>query len=186
MKVAAFVVLLSACTVGDVGPIGGPADDDDTPPADAAPPVITGSVQITFTTNTRNGQFAPANVVAVWAETVAGFTMTIDRHSQVRTQHLVAWVQAAGPGDTDAVTGATRLNHTTPVTLTWDLKDGAGAEVPDATYTVRMEMAEDNSTTAAQNNQGTFTFVKGPAPQMQTGLTNGGFSNVSLNYTPKP
>jgi flagellar hook assembly protein FlgD len=72
------------------------------------------------------------------------------------------------------------------VTLTWDLKDGAGAEVPDDTYTVRMEMAEDNSTQPAQNNQGTFTFIKGAAPEMQTGLTNGGFDNVSIMYTPKP
>ena len=186
MRFASIILLLTACTVGEISTGGTPGDDDDSPPADSAPPAVTGSVQISFTSTTRNGQFAPANVVAVWAERAGAFVVTIDRHSQVRTQHLVGWIQQAGNGDNDAVSGATRLNHATPITLTWDLKDGAGAEVPDDTYTVRMEMAEDNSTQPAQNNQGTFTFIKGAAPEMQTGLANGGFENVSIMYTPKP
>ena len=49
-----------------------------------------------------------------------------------------------------------------------------------------MEVSDTNATAAGQNNQGTFTFVKGAQPQMQTGLTNGGFSNVSINFTPAP
>lgn len=66
----------------------------------------------------------------------------------------------------------------------WNLKDRAGALVPDGTYTVRMESTDLNANTAAQNNQGTFTFVKGPAPQNQTGLTNGGFTDVSIVFMP--
>ena len=57
---------------------------------------------------------------------------------------------------------------------------------PDGTYTIRMEASDTNATTAGQNNQGTFTFVKGAAPQMQTGLSNGGFTNVTINFTPAP
>jgi len=50
----------------------------------------------------------------------------------------------------------------------------------------------DSAVAAASNDQGTFTFVKGPQPQMQTGLTGGGFTNVcgggyyrvTINFTP--
>jgi hypothetical protein len=44
-----------------------------------------------------------------------------------------------------------------------------------------MEMADSNATTAGQNKQGTFTFVNGSTPQNQTGLSNGGFSNVTID-----
>jgi hypothetical protein len=56
--------------------------------------------------------------------------------------------------------------------------------IPDGTYTVHMEVADTNAISATQNNEGTFTFVKGPQAQMQTGLSNGGFTNVSINFTP--
>ena len=144
-----------------------------------------GTVTITFTTTPVGGQYAPRNVVAVWIQSPGGtFVKTIGRWANVRKQHLVAWTTAAGPNDADAVSGATRLNHTTPLTVTWNLLDKAAATVPDGTYTIRMELTDLNANTAAQNNQGTFTFVKGPQAQVQTGLTNGGFTNVSINFDP--
>jgi hypothetical protein len=86
--------------------------------------------------------------------------------------------------DADAVSGATRTSHTAPLTVTWDVKDRQNALVSDGTYTIRMEVADQNSTAANQNNQGTFTFVKSAQPQMQTGLSGGGFTNVSIQFTP--
>jgi uncharacterized protein (TIGR03382 family) len=47
-----------------------------------------------------------------------------------------------------------------------------------------MELADSNATTPAQNHQGTFTFVKGATAQMQSALSNGGFTNVSINIDP--
>ncbi|HWO24894.1 MAG TPA: MYXO-CTERM sorting domain-containing protein [Kofleriaceae bacterium] len=135
---------------------------------------------------------AIALVVVAWilgaaapaAEAQAPFVKTVGRWSAVRTQYLLSWRQGAGLNDVDAVTGPTRLNHTQPLTITWNLQDRQGAVVPDGQYKVRMELAEANSQTPAQNNQGTFTFTKGPAPQNQTNLANGGFTNVSLNFNP--
>jgi hypothetical protein len=145
----------------------------------------TATLQVTVTTTPRGGTYAPQNVVAIWIENQAGtFVKTIGRWANVRREHLVAWTQKAGPADADAVSGATRLNHTASLTLSWNLQDRQNALVPDGTYTVRMELADQNSTTAGQNHQGTFTFVKGGEPQIQTGLTNGGFTNVSLTFTP--
>jgi MYXO-CTERM domain-containing protein len=80
------------------------------------------------------------------------------------------------------VSGATIQDHTQPLTVTWDLKDRAGAIVPDGTYTIRMELADDNTTLPAQNHQGTFTFVKGPTAQTQTNLSNGGFINTTITF----
>jgi hypothetical protein len=146
----------------------------------------TASLTVTLTTSpTPNAVYQPNHVLAVWVVDGAGKIMkTINRYSDVRTGSLVAWGQAAGTNDVDAVSGATRTSHAAPVTATWNLVSRQGTVVPDGTYTVRMEVADTNATTTGQNNQGTFTFVKGPQPQMQTGLSNGGFTNVSISFTP--
>ena len=150
-----------------------------------SPTTEAATLTATFTTTPNGGQFAPNHVVAVWVEGTGGtFVKTIGRWSAVRTGSLIAWNLKAGAADADAVSGATIATHATPLTLTWDLKDRAGQLVPDGTYTVRMELADSNAATAAQNRQGTFTFVKGANAQMQSGLTNGGFTNVSLNFDP--
>src|SRR5262245_28461168 len=128
-------------------------------------------VSITVTTTpvpAPNNQFSPRNVMAAWIEGPGGaFVKTIDRHSDVRTSDLVAWLAKAGPTDVDAVTGATRQNHTAALTMTWDLRDRIGALMPDGTYTIRMEVSESNATQLGQNRQGTFTFVKSATPQRQ-------------------
>ena len=151
----------------------------------AAPTSEAATLTATFTTTPNGGQYAPNHVVAVWVEGAGGtFVKTIGRWSATRTSSLIAWNQKAGATDVDAVSGATIATHATPLTVTWNLTDRQGATVPDGTYTIRMELADSNATTTAQNHQGTFTFVKGASPQMQSGLTNGGFTNVSLNFDP--
>lgn len=189
---ACLALVLSACVVGDLTPLEEDPGPQDPQPQDPGPQDPgtgggggTAQVRITATTTTKGGQFAPANVVAVWIEDAQGnFVKTIDRWSAVRTQYLLDWTAAAGPGDTDSVSGASRLDHNTPLQITWKLKDGNQQLVPDGTYTVRMESTESNSTSIAQNNEGTFTFIKGASAQMQTGLSNGGFTNVSIEFTP--
>ncbi|MCX5747151.1 MAG: DUF2271 domain-containing protein, partial [Proteobacteria bacterium] len=159
------------------------------PTVDAAPGG-TGSLVVTFTSSPTaggGGQYAPKNVDAVWIEgpTAGVFVKTIGRWAATRKGSLVAWKTAAGVNDADAVSGATQATYATPhTTMAWDLKNIAGTVIPDGTYTVRMESTDLNANTAGQNNQGTFTFVKGPTAQNQTGLTNGGFSNVTITFTP--
>jgi hypothetical protein len=150
----------------------------------------TASAEVTILATTGpvpapNNTYAPANVVVVWVEDQAGtFVATLDRHAAVRKPHLVAWLAKAGAGDNDAVSGASRPNNAAPLSMTWDLRDRAGNLVADGTYTIRMELAEENSTTAAQNNQGTFQFVVSATAELQTGLANGGFTNVSIDFQP--
>lgn len=150
-----------------------------------APDGVAGTVSITLTTTPNGGSYAPKHVVAVWIQNQGGtFVKTIGRWAATRKSSLVAWNTAAGANDADAISGATIATHTAPLTLTWNLLDKASAEVPDGTYTVRMELADSNSSTAGQNHQGTFTFVKGATAQTQTALTNGGFTNVSIDFNP--
>lgn len=152
----------------------------------AAVPAWGESLQLTVTTTQGTGNYAPRNIVAVWVEDQGGtFVKTIGRWANTRKQHLVAWQAKAGANDADAVSGATRQNHATPLTITWDLKNKANAIVPDGTYTIRMESTDLNANQAAQNHQGTFTFVKGAAAQTQNNLSNGGFTNVTITYDPQ-
>jgi hypothetical protein len=142
-------------------------------------------ITVTATTTPAGGPYAPRNVVAVWVQDSAGtFIKTIQRWSAGRTQYLLAWRALAAQNDVDAVSGATRPNHNTPLSITWDLKDRAGNVVPPGTYTIRMEVADSDATSTAQNNEGTFTFVRSAAPQVQTGLTNGGFNSVTIDFEP--
>ncbi len=189
---ACVSVLLSACVVGDVTDLPNDPDPQDPAPQDPVPQdpepeAPTGTLKITATTTTKGGEFAPNNVVAVWVESEAGaFVKTIDRWSQVRTASLLDWTAKAGAADTDSVSGASRLNHNTPLSITWKLKDRAKQPIVDGTYTIRMESTESNAVSQADNNEGTFTFIAGAAPQLQTGLASGGFTNVTIEFTPPP
>lgn len=151
----------------------------------ASPALAQGTLTVTYTTQSHGGPYAPAHCIVVWIEDQGGgFVKTIDRWAGVRKQHLVAWTQKAGAADADAVSGATLSSHTQPLTKTWDLRNRQGQEIADGTYTIRMELADSNATQTAQNAQGTFTFMKSPAGFNQTGLSNGGFTNVSIVYAP--
>jgi hypothetical protein len=150
-----------------------------------APPSGVGTLRIVATSSAGNGQYAPRNVVAIWIEGPGGaFVKTAGRWAAARRQHLVAWTTAAGAADADAVSGATRQNHVTPLDVTWNLQNRQGQVVPDGMYTVRMESTDLNANTAGQNHQGTFTFVKSATAQNQTALSNGGFSTVAITFTP--
>ncbi|HEX5057876.1 MAG TPA: DUF2271 domain-containing protein [Kofleriaceae bacterium] len=188
LRTALLLSLLAACDVGSVLNEGGAQPDaSGGGRMDSSGPVGTARLNVTLTTSqTATPVYQPANVLAVWVEDANGKIMkTIGRYADLRAIALVAWGQKAGTNDVDALSGATRTSHTDPVTLTaWDVTNRQGQVIPDGTYTVRMEVSDTNAITTTANNQGTFTFVKGPNPQMQTGLSNGGFTNVSISYTP--
>ena len=163
-----LIVALLACVAPFVGATDASAD----------------SLKVTVTTTPKGARYAPKNVVAIWVESADGkFQKTIQRWGSRRISHLVGWRAKAGTTDADAVSGATRGSHATPLTMTWDLKNKAGTLVPDGMYTIRMELADGDSVTATQNNQGSFTFNKNGTSSMTTGGSNGGFTNVAIAYT---
>jgi hypothetical protein len=127
--------------------------------------------------------FAPKNVVGVWIEDSQGaFVRTIGRWAGVRKGDLVAWTAKAGANDVDAVSGATRPDHTQPLTVTWDMTARGGGAVADGVYTIRMELSDRNATMASNNNQGTFTFNRNGTASTQNTM-GGGFNGISIQYS---
>ena len=145
-------------------------------------------LEVSFTTRpTPNGRYAPRNVVAVWVEDSNGnFVSTLMRFGSKRAKYLRAWNAVATDVSRianmpDVITGATRRTHGT-LTALWDLKDVNGFEVPDGSYTVRMELTDHNSSSASANNEGLVTFEKNGVSVEQTGMSNGNFDNISVFY----
>lgn len=169
------VLVLAGCSsIGDSAPDG---------PTGGSP----GTLVLAYSSTPSGGQFSPLNCSVAWIESPGGTLIkTIDRKCGIRSVYLIAWgTKSGGEGaDVDAVTGGSRVDHATPISITWDLRDRLGGIVADDTLTIRMESTEGNATSAAQNNQGAFTFTKGSQVVEERDLSNGGFVDLSLTYTP--
>jgi hypothetical protein len=148
--------------------------------ANAATP---GQLDVTVTTSTANGSYAPENIVAFWIQDSSGkFVKSMLVLANKRKADLTNWVTATPIGNSiDATTGATQSSHATR-TGKWKGTSLAGAVMPDGTYTVKMEMTEGNS----GSRVGTFTFQKGPNTQTLTPTNIPSFSNIAIVWTPTP
>ncbi len=136
---------------------------------------------MSFSTVQPGGGYRPANVVSAWVTQADGtFVKTILRYANARKSSLTTWYAAAGAIDADAVMGATRDNHSAPLvmTATWDLKNKAGAVVPDGTYRINLECA-DGSRQAYS-----FNFVKDSTAGTRTNSGNTYFKTISVAYAP--
>lgn len=150
------------------------------------------TLTVTFTTNASpvgaSSKYAPKNVVAVWIESSTGaFVKTFGRWANVRRTHLIDWEAKAGTADVDAVSSASQPAYGT-LTAKWDMTARQTPAPPlpkpaDGVYTIRMELADSDSSQAAQNNEGTFTFNRNGVASSQTSLTNGGFTKVDIVYS---
>lgn len=148
------------------------------------------------------------NVYAVWIETASGtFIKTKARYVSTSTDdHLPSWgakagcanslaVAATGNGCnvTDASTGATRTNSTTPTafgskTITWDGKNVVGTTngttVADGDYKIWIESSWNDGTDNIHNELIGFTFTKGPASQHLTPAGDTIINTVVLDWVP--
>ncbi len=182
----AALALAEGCTFGPPGTVPnntGPQPDagNTTPSPDA---YVGESLIFTYTSQPvgQDSRWAPANVLATWIEDAAGMHVaTIDRKSTVRTSSLIAWLAASGANNTDAVSGASRLNHDQPVVVDWQIP----AALPNGIYTIRVETSDANVTTAAENTHGSFSFEKNGIASIQMGAAVDilGYTNVIIDYS---
>jgi len=140
-----------------------------------------GQLDVTVTTSTANGSYAPKNIVAIWIQDSSGkFVKSMLVLASSRKADLTNWVTATPVGNSiDATTGATQSSHGTRVGK-WKGTNVAGAVMPDGTYMVKMEMTEGNS----GSRVGTFTFEKGPNTITLTPANIPSFSNINIAWTP--
>lgn len=142
-------------------------------------------------------------VTAVWIENAAGtFIKTKMRFVGTSTQdHLPTFAAKAGGilsnalgtnvNVTDATTGATRTNTTTPTgfgskTFTWDAKNVAGTAngttVPDGVYKIWIESTWVDS--GANNHQelSSYSFTKGPTSATTTATGDTYVNTIVMNW----
>jgi len=140
-------------------------------------------VAVTFTTTSPGGdlKFDPEHVQAVWVEdATGGFIKTIGRWGVVEHRNLTQWDDADGT-NIDGFTGATPKAYQQH-TVTWDLTDRGGVEVPDGQYYLRFELTNHN---AEQNqfNRTTIPFLKDGIARSQSYLSQGGYRDITLDYS---
>ena len=121
-----------------------------------------GKLNVSVTTSSAGGNYAPGNIIAIWIEDNSGnFVKTLLAYADKRIQHLNTWETSTNKkgimyNRTDAITGATQSSHTTR-TCTWNGTDYNKNQVTDGTYYVCMELTDKNAT----GNYSKFSFTKG-------------------------
>jgi hypothetical protein len=134
---------------------------------------------------TKSGSWGADHYVAIWIEnSSASFVKTKLRDSDNHgiSSHLLVWKAKSASNIVDATTGASLLNYSSPLTISWNGTDVTGAVVPDGTYNVWVEFTWNHGTTGTATTS--LQFTKGPAVDTQTQTANANFSGVSLTWTP--
>ena len=134
-----------------------------------------GTLTVTTTTSTYNGNFSPRHVLAIWVENNSGaFVKTLLVNAQARRQYLTNWYNSTSSGNTtNATTGAT-LNSHGVVTCSWGGTDVTGNVVNNGTYKVCMEFTENDGT----GKFSSFNFAKDTLTTTQTPSEQSNFSNT--------
>lgn len=153
----------------------------------AAAAITEGKLTVTVTTSkTSSPSYAPSHIVAIYILDSQGkFVKTLLAYAAERKQYLVNWrsvttVAGSAYNTVDAVTGATRSSHASR-TCNWNGKNRTGTSVDDGTYTVRMELTDNDG---KAQNLASFAFTKGTSPVTLTPATTAGFSNITIQWQP--
>lgn len=173
------------------------------------PAVLTaGTLTITTTTSSTdvanpstglNTEFGPFNYNAIWIEDSKGkfvktlyITLAGDNPTKPgvklpsRRSWLTEWTLKSATNTVDAKTGATAINYGT-LSGTWDGKDVTGNIVADGTYTLRMELADDQNVAnggAGISSKFTANFTKGTTTTTITAPNVTSFSSNTIKWTP--
>lgn len=148
-----------------------------------------GTAYISFTTAPSGGAYAPKHVLAAWVQSGATTIATLGTWAADRKSSLVLWNSVHG--STDAVMGATILNHGTIANLVWTFDP---LSTPDGSYTLWLETADDNpaaiggaapgAVTGANRTSLGFSIVGGIVVESLGG--GGGFTGVRIAGTRGP
>lgn len=144
-----------------------------------------GTLSISVTTVTHNGQYKPKNILAIWVEEAS--TNTFVKTQLLRSQnttyrkYLTKFKAATNSSYSivDALTGSTYPSHSTR-TASWDGTDVNGNIVSDGNYNVCIEFTESNGTGPYVS----FTFNKSSQAVTLTPANTANFQNINITWTP--
>ena len=140
---------------------------------------------VSYTTSTYTNR----HFVAAWIEdSTSSFIKTRNRYGSAGncSSHLVNW-KAASPSQSvvDATTAATLTSYA-PLTFTWAANDLTGTApynlLPDGNYTIWIEYAWDDASTAEDTIS--VQFTKGPTAVSFSPADAPNFTGMTLTWTP--
>lgn len=146
-----------------------------------------GTLTVTATTSaTSTPTYSPDNIVAFWIEDASSnFVKTILAYASERKQYLVNWkakttIAGSVYNVVDAITGATKTSHGSR-SGTWNGKNRSSVLVADGTYTVKMEVTDNDG---VKQNLASISFTKGASSQTLTPASTSGFSAITISWVP--
>ena len=140
------------------------------------------TLKLSFTTSAPSGvaKYGTKNVHAIWIEdSKGGFVKTIARWAKDQKRQLTDWKKADGT-DTDGMTGATQKNYGA-YTAEWDLRGRDGKPVPNGAYKIQLELT-NNDAKKDQRNRVTLSFDKNGVTRSQEIASQGGYTNIKIQY----
>ena len=153
------------------------------------------TLRMTFTTTTAGGDRRPKNVHAIYLTIPTGqFITTVGNGTSTKRAlwgnkgaHDIRQWFTSNPNpnpnaDIDARTGATESNYKT-YTIQWNCTKRDGSAVSDGTYLLKFEMTDANFD-KNKFNRTQFTITKARQAWTIGPVSQGGYNNVRLEYTP--
>ena len=153
------------------------------------------NLNMTFTTTNAGGSYGNRHVHVVWIKDSSGnfiYTVgatTTDNKRALwanrRAYSLTEWYNSNPTtnrtDDIAARTGATQTAYQT-YNLNWNWRRKDGSVVPDGNYQIHFLCT--NSDSGSPNNKTSFNITKGSSPWSLGPVSQGGYNNISLSFTP--
>ena len=156
------------------------------------------NLRIRFTTTDPHGHYGNKHIHVVWLADTSGandsLICTVGTNvgnnlravwaGERKDKFLTWWDEDTRNdrnADIDARTGATQVSYRA-YDINWNFRKLDGTEIADGTYRLYFELTSDNDGTP--RNYTYFTITKGSSAWSTGPDTQGGYSNVRLDYTP--
>lgn len=145
-----------------------------------------GNLQVSVSTSSAGGNYAPRNILAIWIENENGtFVKTLMAYAATYKTHLNNWeasTTAAGSpfNVVDAISGPSLTNHGTRQ-CTWNAKNFLGNLMPDGNYKLCFELTDKNAT----GNYSFFVFSKDSNQITLTPPNVPSFAAINIKWNPQ-
>ncbi len=156
--------------------------------------VMSEGVQVTVTTKTYNGEFAPKNAVAIWVVDVetGEYLSTVYMSTEAKTyegDELKTYTQHSGGENDYNPVASLRPDHTTQISAVWDCITFYDQLVWDGDFEVWVEFSEESTFDPAGAYSGkiivdTITIDRAAGYATVTAPNTDYFTDLTITYDP--